>query len=73
MVEIKKCTKFNLRPLKVTDVRNLDLDERIILRWILEKCGVMWHDVELCGVKWSECGVMWSECCVMWGECGDVD
>jgi len=31
------CTKFNLRSLNVTDLRILDLNERIILRWILEK------------------------------------
>jgi len=30
--------------LKVTYLRNLDLDERIVLRRILEKWGVMWSE-----------------------------
>ena len=37
-------TKFNLTTQKGTDLRNLDLDERIIIRWIIEKWGVLWSE-----------------------------
>jgi len=37
-------TKYNSKTLKGTDLRNLDLDERIILRWILEKWCAMWSE-----------------------------
>jgi hypothetical protein len=58
------CTKFNLRSLNFTYLRNLDLDERIILRWILEEWGVKWSELKKWGLMWSELekwGVTWSE------------
>ena len=48
------CAKFNSKTLKGTDLWNLDLDEGITLRWILEKMGVMWSELEKWGVMWSE-------------------
>jgi hypothetical protein len=30
--------------MKIRDLRILDLNERIILRWILEKWGVIWSE-----------------------------